>query len=73
MKLILKCSLVAIILGITSFVIIQVPSVQDRIMSLVVSGMFNASDTLPKEDALVLLFVVRDLLYPVQEELKLVC
>ena len=52
MKLILKCSLVAIILGITSFVIIQVPSVQDRIMSLVVSGMFNASDTLPKEDAL---------------------
>ena len=52
MKLILKCSLVAIILGITSFVIIQVPSVQDRIMSLVVSGMFNASDNLPKEDAL---------------------
>ncbi len=52
MKLLLKCSLVAIILGITSFVIIQVPSVQDRIMSLVVSGMFNASDNLPKEDAL---------------------
>ena len=48
----LKCSLVAIILGITSFVIIQVPSVQDRMMSLVVSGMVNASDNLPKEDAL---------------------
>ena len=50
MKLLLKCSLVAIILGITSFVIIQVPSVQDRMMSLVVLGMFNASDNLPKED-----------------------
>ena len=47
-----KFSLVVIILGITSFVIIQVPSVQDRMMSLVVSGMFNASDNLPKEDAL---------------------
>ena len=52
MKLMLKFTLVAIILGITSFVIIQVPSVQDRMMSLVVSGMVNASDNLPKEDAL---------------------
>ena len=52
MKLMIKCCLVAIILAITSFVIIQVPSVQDRMMSLVVSGMFNASDNLPKEDAL---------------------
>ena len=52
MKFMFKFSLVAIILGISSFVIIQVPSVQDRMMSLVVSGMFNASDNLPKEDAL---------------------
>ena len=52
MKLMFKFSLVVIILGITSFVIIQVPSVQDRMMSLVVSGMFDATDNLPKEDAL---------------------
>ena len=52
MKTLLKASIAAIILSIASFVIIQVPSVQDRIMVSVVSGMANASNNLPEEDAL---------------------
>ena len=52
MKLVLKLSIAAIILSIASFVIIQVPSVQDRIMVSVVSGMTNTFGKLHKEDAL---------------------
>ena len=51
MKIVTKILIASLILGITSFVLIQVPSIQDRIMLSVVSGMAAASDNLP-EDAL---------------------
>ena len=52
MKIVTRILIASLILGITSFVLIQVPSIQDRIMLSVVSGMATASDSLPKEDAL---------------------
>ena len=41
MRTLIKVGIAAIILSIASYVIIQVPSVQDRIMVSVVSGMAN--------------------------------
>jgi len=52
MKILVRILLALSIIGITTFVLIQVPSVQDRIMTSVVSGMTNASNNLPQEDAL---------------------
>ena len=52
MKLVIRISIVTLIVTITSFVLIQIPSIQDRIMLTVVSGMANATNNLPKDDAL---------------------
>jgi len=52
MRTLIKIIIVVLILGVASFVIIQIPSVQDRLMVSVVSGMANASNNLPQEDAL---------------------
>ena len=52
MRILIKVGIAAIILSIASYVIIQVPSVQDRIMVSVVSGMANTFGKLNKEDAL---------------------
>ena len=52
MKIAIRIAIASTILGIAAFVLIQVPSIQDRIMMSVVSGMVNATDNLPKEDAL---------------------
>ncbi|MBP18243.1 MAG: MBL fold metallo-hydrolase [Gammaproteobacteria bacterium] len=52
MRTLTKIIIVVLILGVASFVIIQIPSVQDRLMVSVVSGMANASNNLPQEDAL---------------------
>ena len=52
MKIVIRLAIASLIVGITSLVLIQVPSIQDRIMLSVVSGLANASDNLPKEDAL---------------------
>ena len=52
MKVAIRIAIASSILGIAAFVLIQVPSIQDRIMMSVVSGMVNATDNLPKEDAL---------------------
>ena len=52
MRILIKVGISAIILSIASFVIIQVPSVQDRMMVSVVSGMANTFGKLHKEDAL---------------------
>ena len=52
MKILVRILLALSIIGITTFVLIQVPAVQDRIMTSVVSGMINASNNLPQEDAL---------------------
>ena len=52
MKLVIRISIVTLIVTITSFVLIQIPSIQDRIMLSVVSGMANATNNLPKDDAL---------------------
>ena len=52
MKLFIRISIVALIISITGFVLIQIPSIQDRMMVSVVSSMANATNNLPKEDAL---------------------
>ena len=52
MKIAIRIAIASSILGIAAFALIQVPSIQDRIMASVVSGMINATDNLPKEDAL---------------------
>ena len=52
MKIVIRIAIASLFVGITSLVLIQVPSIQDRIMLSVVSGLANASDNLPKEDAL---------------------
>jgi len=52
MKLFIRISVVSIIITITSFVLIQVPSIQDRMMVSVVSSMSNATNNLPKEETL---------------------
>lgn len=52
MKLLIKTILISLTLGIASWVIIQVPSVQDRLMLSVVSGMANSFGKLHNEDGL---------------------
>ena len=52
MKLFIRVIIASIILGITSWVVIQLPSVQDRLLVLAFSALGSASNNLPKEDAL---------------------
>ena len=46
MKVAIRIAIASSILGIVTFFLIQVPSIQDRIMMSVVSGMVNATDNL---------------------------
>ena len=52
MKLFIRVIIASLILGITSWVIIQLPSVQDRLLVVAFSALGSASSNLPKEDAL---------------------
>ncbi len=52
MKLFIRVIIASLILGITSRVIIQLPSVQDRLLVEAFSALGSASSNLPKEDAL---------------------
>ena len=52
MKLLIRVIIASLILGITSWVIIQLPSVQDRILVAAFSALGAGSNNLPKEDAL---------------------
>ena len=52
MKMTIRIVIASIILATASFVLIQVPSIQDRMMASVVASMANATNNLPKEDAL---------------------
>ena len=52
MKLFIRVIIASLILGITSWVIIQLPSVQDRLLVVAFSALGSASNNLPKEDAL---------------------
>ena len=52
MKLLIRVIIASLILGITSWVIIQLPSVQDRLLVVAFSALGSASSNLPKEDAL---------------------
>ena len=52
MKIIIRIVIASLILGVASWVIIQVPSVQDRIMVAAFTALGSASNNLPEEDAL---------------------
>ena len=52
MKLLIRVTIASLILGITSWVIIQLPSVQDRLIVVAFTALGSASNNLPKEDAL---------------------
>ena len=52
MKLLIRVIISSLILGITSWVIIQLPSVQDRILVVAFSALGSGSNNFPKEDAL---------------------
>ena len=52
MKLLIRVIIASLILGITSWVIIQIPSVQDRLIVVAFTALGTASNNLPKEDAL---------------------
>jgi ribonuclease Z len=52
MKIILRIIAALTVFSITAFVLLQVPSVQDRLMTSVLAGMANTSNNLPKEDSL---------------------
>ena len=52
MKILIRIVIASSILGIASWVIIQVPSVQDRILVAAFTAIGSAGDNLPKEDAL---------------------
>ena len=52
MKLLIRVIIASLILGITSWVIIQLPSVQDRLLVVAFSALGSVSNNLPKEDAL---------------------
>ncbi len=52
MKLFIRVIIASLILGITSWVIIQLPSVQDRLIVVAFTALGSASNNLPKEDAL---------------------
>ena len=52
MKLFIRVIIASLILGITSWVIIQLPSAQDRLLVFAFSALGSVSNNLPKEDAL---------------------
>ena len=52
MKILIRIVIASLIFGVASWVIIQVPSVQDRILTAAFTAIGSASDNLPKEDAL---------------------
>ena len=52
MKLLIRVIIASLILGITSWVIIQLPSVQDRLIVVAFTALGSASNNLPKEDTL---------------------
>ena len=52
MNLLIRLIIASLILGITSWVIIQLPSVQDRLIVVAFTALGSASNNLPKEDAL---------------------
>ena len=52
MKILIRIVIALSIFGIASWVLIQVPSVQDRLLVTVFTAIGSASDNLPKEDAL---------------------
>ena len=52
MKLLIRVIIASLILGINSWVIIQLPSVQDRLIVVAFTALGSASNNLPKEDAL---------------------
>ena len=52
MKILIRIVIASSILGVASWVIIQVPSVQDRILVAAFTAIGSAGDNLPKEDAL---------------------
>ena len=52
MKIIIRIVIASLILGVASWVIIQVPSVQDRLMVAAFTALGSASNNLPEEDAL---------------------
>ena len=52
MKVLIRIVIALSILGIASWVIIQVPSVQDRILVTAFTALGSATDNLPEEDAL---------------------
>ena len=52
MKILTRLIIISLVLGLASWVLIQVPSVQDRILVAAFSAIGSASNNLPKEDAL---------------------
>ncbi|MDC0141658.1 MBL fold metallo-hydrolase [Gammaproteobacteria bacterium] len=52
MKILIRIVIASLIFGIASWVIIQVPSVQDRLMVVAFTALGSASNNLPEEDAL---------------------
>lgn len=52
MKIFIRIIIVSLILSIASYVIIQVPSVQDRLMLFIASSLMDADNNLPTEDSL---------------------
>ena len=52
MKILIRMVIASLILGVASWVIIQVPSVQDRLMVAAFTALGSASNNLPEEDAL---------------------
>ena len=52
MKILIRIVIASLILGVASWVIIQVPSVQDRLMVAAFTALGSASNNLPEEDAL---------------------
>ena len=68
MKSIIRVIIASLILGITSWVIIQLPSVQDRLIVVAFTALGSASNNLPKEDALSAAVCGSRSQYQVQEE-----
>ena len=52
MKILIRIVIASLIFGIASWVILQVPSVQDRLMVVAFTALGSASNNLPEEDAL---------------------
>ncbi len=52
MKILIRIVIASLIFGIASWVIIQIPSVQDRLMVVAFTALGSASNNLPEEDAL---------------------